>query len=129
MTYDPTDDAGKVRLLISDTDPDNEVFADSEIDTFLELEGGNLRLAAAQALDTIASNELQVLKVIQILDLRTDGASMSKELRARADSLRAQADRYLADGEDDSGFEIAEFVLNPWSYRDRLTNEALREQT
>jgi hypothetical protein len=34
-TYDPTTDAGKVRLLISDTDVTTPIFTDVEIATFL----------------------------------------------------------------------------------------------
>jgi hypothetical protein len=124
-TYDLDTDAGKVRLLIPDTDTSRPVFSNAEIDAFLELEGTNVRRAAALALDVIASNETQVLKVIQILDLRTDGAALSKELRARAADLRAQADEALDD--DDGGFEIAELVVDRTSYLDRIWNQALRE--
>jgi fructose-1,6-bisphosphatase/sedoheptulose 1,7-bisphosphatase-like protein len=129
-TYDVTTDAGKVRLLISDTDvtggATNAIFDDSEIDAFLGLGGENVYLAAAHALDTIASNEVQVLKVMTILDIQTDGAKVSTELRARAKDLRDQADKYADDV--DGGFDIAELVVNPQSYYDRLVNQALREQ-
>lgn len=124
-TYDITTDAGKVRLLISDTNMATPVFGDTEIDTFLELEGSNVRRAAALALDTIASNEAQVLKVIRILDLQTDGAKLSTELRARAADLRTQADDAL--DSDDGGFEIAELVVDDFSYRDRIWKQFQRE--
>lgn len=123
-TYELDTDAGKVRLLISDTNVANPIFSDAEITTFLELET-NVRRAAALALDTIASNEAQVLKVIRLLDVQTDGASLSKELRARAADLRAQADEF---GADDSGFEIAELVVDSQTWHDRIWNQALRGQ-
>lgn len=123
-TYELDTDAGKVRLLISDTNVANPIFSDAEITTFLELET-NVRRAAALALDTIASNEAQVLKVIRLLDVQTDGASLSKELRARAADLRAQADDV---GADDSGFEIAELVVDSQTGHDRIWNQALRGQ-
>jgi len=129
MPYNPTTDVGKVRLLISDTaEPPAQIFNDAEISTFLALEDGNLRRGAALALETIASNEVQVLKVIRTQDLQTDGAKVSVELRARAKDLRSQAD-VIDDAfdPDDAGFDIAEMILNPASARQHLANEALRE--
>lgn len=123
MGYDPTTDAGKVRLLISDVDPADEIFDDDEIAAFLALEGDNVRLAAAQALDTIASNEALVAKKQRTLDLDTDGPAVAKALREHAAQLRAQA----IDGADGGGdFEIAELVVDPFTARDRLGNEILR---
>lgn len=125
-TYDPSTDAGKVRLLISDTsvtDAENRLFFDEEIATFLELEGEDVRLAAALGLETIARNEVQVLKVISILNLQTDGASTARELRFQAKELRDQ----VAAGADEGDFDIAEWVLDGSTLRQRLYNEALRE--
>jgi len=119
VSYDPTTDAGKVRLLISDTDVSNEVFTDTEISTFLTLEGDSVYLAAAQALDTLASNEVLVQKRIKMLDLSTDGPAESRELRARASSLRDQHD-------DVTDFDIAEMVVDDFSARERLAKQALR---
>jgi hypothetical protein len=60
----------------------------------------DVRLAAAQALDTIATNEALVQKVLRTQDLQTDGAKLSAELRARAAGLRAQVAAGATDGED-----------------------------
>ena len=64
-----------------------------------------------------------IVKVIERLDLKTDGASMSKEMRARAQGLREQA----ISSSYDAGFEIAEMALGPWSVREQLINEALED--
>src|SRR5450759_3180526 len=90
MTYDPTTDAGKVRLLITDTDTTDEIFTDAEITTFLSaaISGGDIFLAAANALETIARSEVLVQKVISLLDLTTDGSSVAAELRLSAQVLR-----------------------------------------
>lgn len=82
-------DISTVRLLISDLD-DPPIFSDDEITAFLTLEGDAVKLAAAQALDAIASNEALVSKRIRTLDLQTDGPAVAKELRAHATALRAQ---------------------------------------
>lgn len=81
----------KVRLLIADVDTDNPVFVDEQIDTFLDINDGNIRLAAADALDAIATSEVLVSKVIRTQDLQTDGAKVAAELRARAAQLRQLA--------------------------------------
>lgn len=119
MSYDPTQPAGLVRLLISDIDDAAPLFEDDEITAFLTLEHGVVKLAAATALDTMASNEVMTAKVIKTLDLQTDGAKVSTELRARAADLRADVD-----ASDD--FAIAEFVDSPAAWRERIWKNFLR---
>lgn len=96
---DPTRD--DVRLLINDVDREHAVFTDAEIDAFLTMAARAYKLAAAQALDTIADNEALTSKVIRTQDLQTDGPKVADSLRKRAQSLRDQHD---ADLEDDGGF-------------------------
>ena len=124
-TYDPSTSAGRVRLLIPDRNPDDWIFQDSEISTFLTLEGSNIKRAAALALETVASDQVLVLKVIRLLDLTTDGAKVSDALLKRADKLRTQADNDEA-AEDGGAFDIAEMVLTDFAYRERMIDEALR---
>lgn len=128
FTYDLATDRGKVRLLISDVDVEtaaNQVFADAEIDAFLALEGDSVRLAAALALETIARNEVMVSKVIRVLDLQTDGASVARELRFQAKELRDQA-AALADADGDLGFDTADLVVDGFTWRERIWQEGLR---
>jgi hypothetical protein len=73
-----------VRLLISDVDPARQILSDDDVLTFLNLEGDVVKLAAAQALDSIASSETLVGKVIRSQDLSTDGAKVAADLRAHA---------------------------------------------
>lgn len=117
-TYDPTTDAGKVRLLISDTNTADALFTDDEIAAFLALDS-NVYMAAALGLRTIAGNEVQVLKVIRLLDLTTDGAAVARELRMQADGLEARA-------RQSGTFEVAEFALPPFGSRQRLANQIMR---
>lgn len=105
MTYDVESEIGKVRLLINDVDESDQIFDDNEIQAFLSLEGGYVRLAAAQAIDTIADNEALCSKVIRTQDLQTDGAKLADSLRKRAASLRERHDMEI---EDDGFFEIVE---------------------
>ena len=113
-----------VRLLIADTDASNAVFEDEELDALLVLESSNVLRTAAMALETIASSQVQVLKVIRLMDLTTDGASVSRELRARAVALRARADQLEA-AEDAGAFDVAEMTVNHFSWRDQVHNQAL----
>ncbi|MBM0240023.1 hypothetical protein JNW88_28180 [Micromonospora sp. ATA32] len=116
ITLNPTTTIGQVRLLITDT-TEPALFDDNQIDAFLTMEG-NVKLAAAAALETIATSEALVSKRITTQDLSTDGPAVSKELRARAAALRQQAaaEVEVADG---FGLEIVDF--DPYAaYRDRL---------
>lgn len=115
-----------VRLLIPDTDTAMAIFQDEELDALLVLESDNVLRTAAMALETIASSQVQVLKVIRLMDLTTDGAAVSRELRARAVALRARADELEA-AEDDGAFDVAEMTVNHFSWRDQVYNQALRE--
>lgn len=98
-----TSDIDHVRLLTNDIGT-TKVFTDTEIQSFLDLEG-SVKRAAAQALDTIASNEALTSKAIRTQDLSTDGPKTAAALREHASRLRVQAEReeYLA---DEGFFEI-----------------------
>lgn len=127
-SYDLATDVGKTRLNISDVDiadTTKAIFSDEELTVFLEQEGSVL-LASAHALEVIAANEVLVQKRIKNLDLSTDGPAEAKELRELAKSWR---DRYTAaqlDADEDSGFEIAEVVVDDFTLRQRLRNDYLR---
>lgn len=125
FTYDLSTSAGKIRLIIMDNQAANYLFEDDEIDAFLALENANLKRGAALALETMASNEAYVLKRIDLLDLRTDGPAVSAELRKRAADLRKQADQEET-YEDGGAFDIAEWVVDDFTARERLWNQRLR---
>lgn len=127
FTYNgPSTDAGKVRLLIPDKDVDNGIFQDDEIDGLLAMEG-SVKGATALALETIASDTVMVEKVIKTLNLQTDGAKASDALLKRAAMLRAQAAAERAMVDDGAGyFEVSEWVIDDFSYRERAWNAALR---
>jgi len=101
MAIEFTTAVGKVRLLLNDVDEQSLVFSDDEIEAFLELEGDSVKRAAAQAIDTNASNEVLASKVLRTQDLSTDGAKVADALRKHADRLREQA---AAEDEDGDGF-------------------------
>lgn len=87
---------GQVRLLISDvsTDLTLRLFTEKQLATFLTLKAENIYRAAALALRTVATSELLVLKVLRMQNgTTTDGAKVSAELRALADTYEADADR------------------------------------
>lgn len=116
MSYDPATPAGKVRLLINDISND-PVFEDDDILGFLGLENGNIKRAAAQALDVIADDEALTGKVITSGDKNTNGPAVAASLRARATSLRAQAVYDLSQDEDEAYFDIVPMTPLP-TYRD-----------
>ena len=127
-TYQPTTAIGKVRMLIPDRVEANAVFSDEEIQAFLDMNDSNVRRAAAEALETIASDEAMTLKVISTLDLTTNGASTSAAILERAKILRQQAEEADA-GEEGGGFDYAEMATNAFTRRERVWKQALRDQS
>lgn len=123
-TYDLSDDIGKVRVLIPDRVESEALFTDEEITAILSMEVG-LKRAVALCLETLASDNALVLKVIKVQNIQTDGASVARALLARAAQLRSQADNDESDAE--ASFDIAEFVVNDFSYRERLLSQFQRE--
>lgn len=109
MAIDYSSPVWLVRVLVNDVDegaPDGFVFTDDEITAYLALERGNVKRAAAQAIDTIADNEALASKVLKDHQLSTDGAKVADSLRKRAAALRAQADRDDDESDDGVFFEF-----------------------
>lgn len=104
-------DEGRVRLLIADTDVNNLVLDDEQILGFLEIHGGNVKRAAAAALDTIASSEALLSKKIRTQDRQTDGPAVADALRAHAKALRAEAD--AEETQDEESFFLLTEPLRP----------------
>lgn len=102
MAIDYSTDRGRVRLLLNDITEGSFVFTDDELDALLDLEGGSVKLAAAQAIDTNASNLVLASRVLRTQDLSTDGAKVADAMRAHADRLREQGES------DDYHFEVIE---------------------
>lgn len=126
-TYDITTDVGKIRALCGDTNMSDPLLFDEEIESFLTLEGSAIKLAAATAIETIATRQVLLLKVVTVMggDLKTDGRAVAEALHKRSEELRRQ---YAEDDVDNGGFDIAEQILGPFSYKEKLYNIFLTEQ-
>ena len=103
-TYMPElpNDLDRVRFLLNDV-AEVWVFSDEEITMVLDLEGGFVKLAAAQMIDTNADNEALASKVLRTQDLQTDGAKLADVLHKRAAELRRQ---HEVDVEGEGFFDI-----------------------
>lgn len=111
---DSEPDVALVRLLIADEDaPPNQLFGDAKLQSFLQLEGSNIKLAAAQALETIATSEVLVSKVIKTQDLSTDGAKVAAQLSAQAKALREQV-ATEKDAADEGYFDVVNVFDDDW---------------
>lgn len=85
-------DIEKVRALIPDLDEDDQIFSDTQIDVYLEIYAGNVRRAAAAAINAISIDEVLLLKVVRTDDLQVNGAQVAEQLRKRAKDLNDEAD-------------------------------------
>lgn len=106
MAIDFTSSVGRVRLLLNDVTESDFVFSNAEIEAFLAIEGNSVKRAAAQAIDTNATNEALASKVIKDHQLSTDGAKVAEAMRKHAAALRAQADRDDVESDDGAFFEV-----------------------
>lgn len=106
---DYSSDRGQVRLLIGDVDPDDYLLPDEAIDGYLDIAGGTVKLAAADALDAIASSEALLSKKITTQDRSTDGPAVAQALRKHAEALRNRA----AEEGEDSFFDVFGIAARP----------------
>jgi len=100
-TYDITDNIGKVRLLIGDTDivPTTDAqFSDEEIQVFLTMASNVLLIAAAYALEAWAATESAALDSEKIGDYAFTRGAVNKKItlakeykKEAADALEAAA--------------------------------------
>lgn len=103
-----TTDTDRVRLLVSDTGGESGsdyIFDNDEIAGFLDMETHVYR-AAALALRTLAGNEALLFKRIEILELKTDGPAVAKELRELAASYDKRADDQATNVNTDDDFYV-----------------------
>lgn len=84
-------DIHRVRNLIPDTVESGAQFADEEIQAFLDQEGGDVLLATAQALETLAQKFAMGAIRYTINGFSMDRTSIAPQLRDRAKNLRESA--------------------------------------
>jgi hypothetical protein len=105
---------GKVRVLLGDVDPVNIVgsegeymyFGDEELVAMLQMYDHNVKMAAARALETIASSQVLLLKSWSSDDLTVNGDRIAESLRRIAQQLRDEA---MIEESSDS-FEMVPFM-------------------
>jgi hypothetical protein len=79
----------------------------------------NVRLAAADALDMIATSTAKVQQKIKLLNLELDGPAVARVYQENAKRLRDRVD-------NDPYFDWAEQVTNAFSERERYLKQFLR---
>lgn len=84
--------AEDVRLLIPDLGTGaDQIFSDTQIASFVTLGGDDAFMAAALALEVVATNEALTYKYIKTDDLTVDGSKSASLVMQRAQNLRASA--------------------------------------
>lgn len=115
---------GKVRLLIADTNPSALILETDQVEGYLVMNGAGktvatlsqVRRAAADAMDAIATSEALVGKVMRTADgTTTDGAKLADSLRKQAATLRGLADTADAvEAEDADGGYVSVTEFHPY---------------
>lgn len=83
----------------------------------------DLKIVAASCLDSMATNQAIIQKVIKNLDLQTDGASLAKALRDHAKVLR---DEVFDPKYQDSTFDIAEQINDNPGWVEKIRKDWMR---
>lgn len=117
FTYDITTDAGKVRLLVSDTNADLYDFEDDEIDAMLDLANGSVYMAAADLLESLAANRARLARSVKRGDMHEDLTKLASSIGDRVKSLRARAQ----DATQNESDTILESIATP-NWRERGEN-------
>lgn len=125
LKLDPATNIGTIRMIIQDKDVEQLLFSDADLTALLALNGNDVRLTAAAALDIMASNQAMILKVIRLLDLSTDGAAVARALREHASQLRQDVTE--TDSVEGGLFDYADMVTNAFTARERVWHQALRD--
>lgn len=84
FTYDLTTDAGKVRLLLSDTDSAAYAFEDAEIDYFLTL-GTTVKGAVVEGARTLLADKARRVKRFTLHGMTYDDTAAIAALKAIID--------------------------------------------
>lgn len=122
MAVDYSTDVGKVRALIPDTEEidytdsgtPSFLIDDDQIEALLAVNSDNIKRAAADAIDALATSEAYISKVTRTEDLQTDGAKVGNMISLRAARLRASADED-EERELEDAFTIVPFHRRPVS--------------
>ena len=84
-------DRDRVRLLLADTSLTTYVFHDAELDDFLDLQGGDIFLAAATGMRVLAVNAGKRELWYQVTGLLVDRRGSTRAILAVAESLEKRA--------------------------------------
>jgi hypothetical protein len=124
-TYDLNTDVGKIRSLIPDRDITDPVFSDAEI-TYYFSSSGNIRYAAATALEIAATQDVLIFKVMKSGTDSVDAAKGAAVLLDRARRLRQEEDDLLVTAGGVLG--VIEMGNGVFGYRQVVRN-AIRRAT
>jgi hypothetical protein len=102
----------------------HSLLSDDQIQSMLDLNDDNIRLAAADCLDSIATSQALIQKRIKLLDLTTDGPALADSLRKQAKSLREQV---LSPEFQEPSFEIIEQINDTAGYSEKIIKDLMRE--
>lgn len=101
---------------------------DTTIQDFLDLQEGSdsaVLLAAAMALDALATSQALIQKRISLLDLKTDGPAVADALRKQAEVLRKLV---FSDDYVESTFDFAEQVYDTPGFLEKVLKDTLRQE-
>lgn len=110
-TYDLETNVGKLRLLLQDTDTDDVIFQDEELQVFLSQKGNDLYLAASTVMLALANDKARLAKRKRASKYEHDLTKLANECREQAKVFREEAENIPAD-------DYAEMGITAFQRRD-----------
>lgn len=121
FSYDPATPVGLIRLYVpGENAQTTAVYSDEELTALYNLYE-DVRLAAADALDILASNTAKTYQKVSQMGMSQDGPSMAETFMKAAKNLRDRVDK-------EPFFDWAEQVQDAFSERERYLKQFLRGQ-
>lgn len=87
FSYDVNTTVGKIRLWIQDTDSNNALFSDEDINAMYAMNENDVRATAAALLIALAGNRSLLAKAVSAGKYSEDTKGVAKELRETAQAI------------------------------------------
>lgn len=122
FTYDSSNNIGKVRFLVGDTEQTGALFTDEEITNILSFNSNDIYATAADFLLRLAASKSLLAKKKSAGGYSEDLSAIAKECRATAKVYQEKSLAIPAEAQ-------AEQILTDFNYNQILRNKSLRGES
>ncbi len=96
----------KLRFSLGDTNPDEFIWEDSELDMSLEMEENNINMAAGICCRAVATNSAKQAVIVKLMDVTIDKKSVAKLYLELAEKFESKEISSIVEYVDSYAFEV-----------------------